>query len=277
MSFKKDLLEKFLFGLRIRQIGASPSSGFHFTYEHYESRLSLLLGCWSAQCQMRVPFVQRKLDISDGLGLFLSTIFSCYTKQIVVMHFSKFFWIKKGGNMQLIFVVVVVFSLMISSNNDPVATMKPWKLSLTLLPHTGTTDSAWTPSTYNCHYPTLGQQHLSSGPLQYLNWSYSLFAWSIVLPNLFSELQLCWQLYFGLRLQSKLLKRPLKSLENLKWACFHIPMESLLLKSTMFPPPSFGHLCTPFPLPWTPLFHSPGFYLVLSSQCKRSVFRGKFS
>lgn len=40
---EKDLLEKFLFGLSIRQNGASPSSGFHFTYEHYESRLPLLL------------------------------------------------------------------------------------------------------------------------------------------------------------------------------------------------------------------------------------------
>lgn len=76
MSSEKDLLEKFLFGLSIRQKGASPSSGFHFTYEHYESRLPLLLCSVLNMCF----FCTKKLDVSDGLGLLLSTIFSCYTE-----------------------------------------------------------------------------------------------------------------------------------------------------------------------------------------------------
>lgn len=42
--FLKDLLEKFLSGLNIRQDGASLGNWLYFTYEHYESRLRSLLG-----------------------------------------------------------------------------------------------------------------------------------------------------------------------------------------------------------------------------------------
>lgn len=45
--FYKTLLEKFLFGLNIRRVGASPSNWFHLTYEHHESRWPPSLGFWS--------------------------------------------------------------------------------------------------------------------------------------------------------------------------------------------------------------------------------------
>lgn len=88
---------------------------------------------------------------------------------------------------------------------------------------------------------------------------------------------LSW-LPFVLRLQSKLLKRPLKSLENLKWASFHITHGISLPQKYNVPSYLFWTFAHASPFAWTPLFHTPGFYLVHSSQCKCSFFfRGRFS
>lgn len=56
------------------------------------------LALLNAQCELYISSLQRKLEIS-GLGLFLSTIFSCYSEQIIVIHFSKIFF--KKVKMQL--------------------------------------------------------------------------------------------------------------------------------------------------------------------------------
>lgn len=143
--FLKDLLGKFLSSLNIRQDGASLGNWLHFTYEHYESRSPPLLGYWNAQHQMRGPSPWRRSDFTDALVLFLMLsqpsvipsfvhlfILFCYIKQILVMHFSKIFWTKKGRNKQLF--SLVFFSLWwLVPLTIQLLPLKPWKSYFLLL------------------------------------------------------------------------------------------------------------------------------------------------